>query len=385
MPNIKSNKKKAIIVVGCSLGDEGKGTVTDYLTDYYKSNLVIRYNGGAQCAHNVHVEDKHFCFKQLSSGSLAGASTLLLDTVIINPITLIREIREFRDTFGFVPTIYIHENALVTTPYHIYANRIEENVLNHGSCGMGIYKTVQYDEKHGGIRIKDLGRYGLYQKITKVIDNLRTDMSSVEYEKDENWKGLFVNDVPEELNLDTIFQFFYNLMTIVNDDDCKKLINDSNTVIFEGAQGVLLDKDRGFLPHVSATDTTATLAENFLKRINYDGEIIKLGILRSYLTRHGAGPFPSEDTNTKLIGENNTFNDWQKNFRIGRMDYNIINYGLEYCSVDQLFVTCLDNDPYEDDTAYLSRAYRVANDLKIPLFGYSFGRDRLSKKLIKNI
>lgn len=377
--------KQAIITVDLAFGDCGKGTVTDYLTDYYKSNLVIRYNGGAQCAHNVHVEDKHFCFKQLSSGSLAGASTLLLDTVIINPITLINEIYEFHDLSGFIPTIYVHEDALVTTPYHIFANRIEEKVLNHGSCGMGIYKTVQYDEKHGGIRIKDFGKYGLYEKIINVIENLRSDISSIEYEKDENWKGLFINDVPEELALDTMFQLFFKSVHVVNDNDCKKLINDSNTVIFEGAQGVLLDKDRGFLPHVSATDTTTTLAENFLKRINYDGEIIKLGILRSYLTRHGAGPFPSEDPNVKLVGENNTFNDWQKNFRIGRMDYNIINYGLEYCPIDQLFVTCLDNDPYEDDIAYLFRAYRVANDLKIPLFGYSYGRDRLSKKLIENI
>jgi adenylosuccinate synthase len=377
--------KKAYIVVGIGHGDEGKGTVTDYITSVTKSSLVVRFSGGAQCAHNVHVRNKHFCFKQLSAGTFAGADTLLLDSVIVNPILLIHEMRDFESKFGFLPKVYVHENALVTTPYHIYANRIEEKVNNHGSVGLGIYKTVEYAQKYNPLKIGDLSSIRnsfLDIHIFDIISNFRDEIGPKDYEKDENWEGLFVDDHEEEQDLISIYKNIEAFITIVNDEDCKKLINNSEIVVFEGAQGALLDKDRGFLPHVSATDTTTQLAEDFLKRIDYDGHILRIGITRSYATRHGNGPLPTEVKGIVLKGEDNTYNEWQKGFRVGTLDYDSLRYALSFTKVDKLFVTCLDNDPFYKDEFYLSRAFGIAIELKLPLFGYSFGKDRSHKILM---
>ena len=159
------------------------------------------------------------------------------------------------------------------------------------------------------------------------------------------------------------------------------------TVIFEGAQGVLLDKDRGFLPHVSATDTTTSLAEAYLKRIGYGGDIHKIGIIRSYVTRHGTGPLPTEvhDVDLKpirLFGENNEYNEWQKNFRVGTFDKELIQKALEICPVDFLFVTCLDNDPFNKNPNFEQKARSIANIVNVPLMGFSFGKDREQKRSV---
>lgn len=376
------SKKQAIITVDLAAGDSGKGTLVDYLANLHKSKLVVRYNGGAQCAHNVHVGNKHFCFKQLSAGTFAGADTLLLDSVIVNPILLINEMRDFESKFGFLPKVYVHKNALVTTPYHIYANRIEEKVNQHGSVGLGIYKTVEYAQKYNPLKAGGLTAFDVYDSIYSIIYNIRKDVRVGKYEQDDNWVKLFISDFQEERLLFELYNNIEDFITIVDDEDCKKLINNSETVIFEGAQGVLLDKDRGFLPHVSATDTTTQLAEDFLKRIDYDGDILRIGITRSYATRHGNGPLPTEVEGVVLKGEDNTYNEWQKGFRVGTLDYNSLRYALSFTKVDKLFVTCLDNDPFYKDEFYLSRAFGIALELKLPLFGYSFGKDRSYKILM---
>ena len=377
------SKKQAIITCDLFLGDSGKGTLVDYLANLHKSKFVVRFSGGAQCAHNVHVGDKHFCFKQLSAGTFAGADTLLLDSVIVNPILLINEMRDFESKFGFLPKVYVHRNALVTTPYHIYVNRMEEKVNQHGSVGLGVYKTVEYAQKYNPLRVGDLTTSSLNILLTSIIVNLRNEIYDKNYEHDENWKGIFLMDYEEERDLIDVYTNIENFITIVDDEDCKKLINDSETVIFEGAQGALLDKDRGFLPHVSATDTTTQLAEDFLKRIEYDGDILRIGITRSYATRHGNGPLPTEVEGIVLKGEDNTHNEWQKGFRVGKLDYDLLRYALSFTKIDELFVTCLDNDPFFKDEFYLSRAFGIAKELKLPLFGYSFGKDRNNKIIMK--
>lgn len=377
--------KQSLIVTGIGYGDESKGSVTDHLTNFYNSKLVVRYNGGSQCGHNVHVDDKHFCFRQLSAGSFTGADTLLLDSVLVNPILLILEMGEFLDKFGYFPKVYVHRDALVTTPYHIWANRIEEKVNQHGSTGLGQWFTVQYAAKYTPLRISHLTDSFLDIHIFDIISNLRDELGSKNYEHDENWNGLFTDDSSEERDLIDVYKNIEAFITIVDDEDCRELINSSETVIFEGAQGALLDKDRGFLPHVSATDTTTTLAEEFLKRINYDGNVVRLGLTRSYMTRHGNGPLPSEVEGIRLAGEDNQFNEWQKNFRVGKLDFDLLKYALKYTNVDYLFVSCLDNDPFKEHDNYLNTAFNICLQLKIPLFGYSFGKDRKNKIILKDL
>ena len=102
--------------------------------------------------------------------------------------------------------------------------------------------------------------------------------------------------------------------------------------------------------------------------------------MRSYATRHGVGPLPTEVTDARLVGEDNVFNEWQKNFRIGRFDPELINYALSFCPVDDLFITCLDNDPFRENDQFLVAAERIAEQFNLPLMGISFGKERSKKE-----
>jgi adenylosuccinate synthase len=140
---------KSIITVGLGFGDEGKGTVVDALVRRYNAKLVIRYNGGAQCAHNVITDDgRHHCFHQFGSGSLVpGCRTLLTKHVLVNPLVMFTEALQL-EMIGVpnaLKNMFIDERALVTTPYHRAMNRLREYSRNeqcHGSCGMGIGETM---------------------------------------------------------------------------------------------------------------------------------------------------------------------------------------------------------------------------------------------------
>ncbi len=388
-------KKTAIITCGLSFGDEGKGTVVDYLTHKLNAKLCVRYNGGAQAAHHVYLKDgKNFCFKQMSSGSLAGASTLLTDGVVINPMTLLMEMSDFWHKFKFVPKIYIHENCLVTTQSHVIQNRIEEAKNNHGSCGMGVWKTVCYHEQYGGIQAKHLQSSDLMDRLKVVRDNIKKDVGSC-------WEMHKDSFSDEELEafvflMDRKNQMWLNYIIIVDVKQCLELLNHSSVVVFEGAQGVMLDKDLGTIPHVSATTTTNRLAYQFLSRIQYEGERIAIGITRCYNTRHGNGPLPFESDSyaiisDSLVGEDNVYNKYQGHFRVAHLDYSSLRYAMAHSPVDYIFVTCLDNNPFlnilesEKLIDRLQLAETIASRLNTKLYGISVGKNRENKFSLKEM
>ncbi len=175
--------KNAIITVDFSFGDCGKGATVDYLAHKLNSKLVVRYGGGSQCAHNVQVGDKKHCFSQYGSGSFAGARTLHLENVIINPWNFIcekealdKKYKEWNTSF-----INIHQDCLIATPYHAAANRIEERKNRHGSCGQGVWKTREYAERFAPLRAwhlqdKAKTRELLYEMQKNLQDSVEKDI-----------------------------------------------------------------------------------------------------------------------------------------------------------------------------------------------------------------
>src|SRR6185295_18463293 len=134
----------AYVVAGLGFGDEGKGTITEFIAKTIGAKIVVRYNGGAQAAHNVVTPDgRHHTFSQFGSGSLVGAGTHLSKHVIIEPLALMNERRALLKVGGNTE-ISINHDALITTQYHRAANRLREILRKdgrHGSCGMGIGET----------------------------------------------------------------------------------------------------------------------------------------------------------------------------------------------------------------------------------------------------
>lgn len=144
----ENNKKTLFLIIGLGYGDEGKGTITDYLTRVYDVDLIVRYNGGSQAAHNVVTENGIWhCFSQFGSGTLAGARTFLSEYMFVEPFALMEEVKhlEKKEVSQPLSLLLLHEDCVVVTPYHRYMNRVKELLRSqrHGSCGLGIGQAMQ--------------------------------------------------------------------------------------------------------------------------------------------------------------------------------------------------------------------------------------------------
>jgi adenylosuccinate synthase len=340
-------------VIGLGYGDEGKGTTVDWLTRQSGVELVVRFNGGAQAGHNVVLPDgRHHTFSQFGSGTFAGAKTYLSEYMLVNPVTALSEAAKL-ETVGVVDPfsqLFVDENALVTTPYHVAANRIREicrGEAQHGSCGMGIGETVadSLADTMGVIRVRDLMdsdrlRVKLQTHQERKREQLRSTMDTPRSSRvREEWAVL---EDPVDLVLEYMARFV-KVAKIVDRGWFLKQLEKPGTVLFEGAQGVLLDQDHGFHPHTTWSKCTFENALDLLK--GTDVEILRTGVLRAFHTRHGAGPFVSELGYSEGLvrSDHNAWGPWQRGFRVGAFDLVAARYAVDVVGgIDGLMVTCLD-------------------------------------------
>ena len=350
----------AIVTIGLAYGDEGKGTTVDWLARTHGASLVVRYNGGAQAAHNVVTGDRHHTFAQLGSASFVGVPTLLSRHVLVNPIALAAE----RRASGFAAP-FVEEGALVTTPLHVAANRIRETIRSggrHGSCGMGIGETTadSLAAPSEALRIRDLPNPAVTRrKLLSLRDRLIATFDSPPdcLDRDVLFDPSTVDRCLEG------FARFVQATPIVGPEFLERALRGPGNVIFEGAQGVLLDQDFGFQPHTTWTDITFTNAADLLR--NFAGEVERVGITRAYLTRHGAGPFVSEDPRFDPLSahDHNRMGEWQGRFRSGALDLVALRYALDVIGgVDSLVMTNLDRLPLLGGPVDVVTRYARTND-----------------------
>lgn len=347
----------AILCVGMAFGDEGKGSCVDFLTRQHKAHTVVRFNGGAQAAHNVVTDDgRHHTFAQFGSGTFEGARTFLSRHMLVNPIAMLAEAKHL-GTLGVanpLDLVTIDEEAVLTTPFHMAANRLREmrrNNARHGSCGMGIGETARLAETGKDmltIRAKDLYKLvDLEQKLEVIQSYLEGELTFLDempQTDDVVRERALLED--ERMIQDTVgwFANFRNNVTITGGEALDDLLR-RGTTIFEGAQGVLLDRQYGFFPYVTRSHTTFKNALDLLSA--FKGQTMKLGILRTYTTRHGAGPFPTEAPDLKFPeGHNRSDDPWQQNFRVGYFDFVMARYALDVLGgVDEIVMTHMDRLP----------------------------------------
>lgn len=326
------NFGKAFVVVGLGYGDEGKGSIVDFLSRRYEINKVVRFSGGSQCCHNVvDSSGKHHGFSQFGSGSFVGAHTYLSKFTLVDPILLLDELD--RLGAGHDKLIHVDPDSTVITPIHVIFNKIKSlNSKQRNTCGLGIGEARR-DELNGlGIQIKDLKDNNLFSSLVS-----RAEIKLKEIKK-------------TYLKYISHFNFTYTkiskIVDIYNEFVSKIDISSppiTGNLIFEGSQGVLIDETYGTEGYNTWTDTTFNNALKLLKENNYQGKIIKLGVMRSYMTRHGSGPFPTESSNVKFEEKHNYYNEWQGGFRQGYLDLPLIKYSIECCGgIDGLVVNHLD-------------------------------------------
>lgn len=314
-------EEKHVAVVDLGYGDAGKGTVVDALCASGPVAAVIRFNGGAQAAHNVVTPGgRHHTFAQFGSGTFHGVPTHLSRFVVVDPLALAAEALSLGNPFDLLT---IDGDALLVTPWHRAANQDRERRrggARHGSCGMGVGQTMAYALSHlDAPRVADvLSPHRLRARLAAVRDAL----------------GPF-DDVPPLEDVVDAFLAFGRAVSIVDASHLDRLLARGRCV-FEGAQGVLLDEWRGWHPYTTWSTTTfanvASLCPSFGR----------LGVVRAYTTRHGPGPFVTEAP-LGLPEAHNGVGPWQGAFRVGHFDAVAHRYAVEVAGgVDGLAVTHLD-------------------------------------------
>ncbi|MBF4517237.1 adenylosuccinate synthetase [Flavobacterium sp. ANB] len=322
--------KTAQIVIGLGFGDEGKGITTDFLAKQNPESIVIRFSGGQQAAHTVMIDDKKHVHSSFASGALRGLPSYYSEHCTIHPVFLFNEQEELKEKGGNIE-LHIHPLAKVTTPFDVWQNRNNVRNLDHGTCGKGVGATMKRNE----------GPYKLF-----AIDLIAPRQMLLEkLEKIAYYYG-FLNEseIDEEVNhyLEVIDKMQWN----IND---YSFLEKYPNLIFEGSQGVLLDMDHGVFPNVTYANTTSKNAFEICKKLEITA-IEMYYVTRSYSTRHGSG-WMSNERELKLKNneeETCVYNDFQREFRTGDLDYNLLNYSLKLDAAyslnakRNLVVTCMD-------------------------------------------
>lgn len=335
--------KKAYAVIDMGFGDCGKGTTVECLCHKHKPDFVIRFNGGSQAAHNVHLIDGHkHTFSQFGSGTFQKIPTYLTQYVSIDPISLYREGISLIDymKYNVFSNMHIHERCLITTPYHRGVNRLKENKRGdsrHGSCGVGYGETVSLELTNPELvlRYSDLSsRVKIREKLNNIKKFYLRDyadlVNSIEYNLD-------IEDIVD------IYQNVYHDCNLISDDKEKGILS-SSCVVWEGAQGLLLDENYGFYPNNTWSTVGRTNIDALYNKYNLNVHLDIIGVLRTYQTRHGYGVFVTEndECNYLVSDDDNNQNIWQGIFRVGYLDIELLKHANNICKVDYFVLTHFD-------------------------------------------
>ena len=333
--------KTVKIVVGANFGDEGKGYMTDYFAneakEQNKSCLVVCHNGGSQKGHTVvSPSGLRHVFHHFGSGNITGADTYLSKDYIVNPITFNKEYEEL-ERKGILTKTFVHKDCLVTTPFDMLINQIAEEYRSkdkHGSCGLGINETI--------VRNNSMNTFTFYDmyKMPNHLNKILLDIISTYYLM-KRLKQLKIESIPTKWveilsKKDNIIENYINDLNTMFDriefvDD--SIFDKYEYVIFEGAQGLLLDQNNmEYFPHLTPSNTGLTNPVNMIKDKNVI-DIEACYVTRTYMTRHGAGRFDTEckkeDINPNMIDMTNIPNEFQDTLRYGTLDLNDLKNRIE--------------------------------------------------------
>lgn len=340
-------------------GDEGKGSIVDFLAAHDKSQLVCRFNGGAQARHHVVDGGREHGFAQFGSATFLGVPTLLSRYVMVTPTAMQVEAKHLveigMDEKKLWSGMFIDERARIVTPYHRALNRLRElcrRDARHGSCGMGIGESVsdyiQFPDDT--IEARDIKENqcieGLLERCRARCLNTVKHLDGIDEvtKTPVGKREMTTFDVEIETVVD-LWLGWARLVNIIGAKEAGQMLK-CGSVIFEGAQGVLLDECYGFHPYTTWSNCTQRNAIALCQEVPLPFDPKVVGVVRPYTTRHGPGPFPtfSRKLTETLQDKHNVTSDFQGPFRVGRFDLVAMNYAFECCKkgVGMLAVTNMD-------------------------------------------
>jgi adenylosuccinate synthase len=377
------------LTVGLGYGDEGKGSIVDFLARQTGAEWVGRYNGGPQAAHNVVSNGTLHTFSQFGSGTFANAKTYLDRRMLVNPLSLDVEKRVLEGKGIIRPTekLYISPDCLVVTPMHKIIGQMKELARakdRRGSCGMGVGEAVHDGKLLGDqmLFVRDLEHIGYADEVVarKKLDFMwRLKLDLAEQIAEQNDDSIAIQKRYQQLKdpdfCDDLLNEYGKMM---KQEHFRTSSSEIMTIyhegprIFEGAQGALLDIDYGFHPHITKTKTTLENAEKIHREIGWTPhDVERIGVIRAYMTRHGAGPFVTEDAalGALIPDRNNPTNDWQGAFRIGWLDLVALRYAHGFVGkLDSIAITNLDQFD-RLDTIKVCQSYTLNSEKVISYLG----------------
>ena len=329
-----------VVVIGAQWGDEGKGKITDLLSE--NADVVVRYQGGVNAGHTVVVNDQTFKLHLIPSGILyPDKQCAIASGTVIDPNVLLGEIDQLHDLGVSTDNLFIAETAHVTMPYHRLIDGAEEERKGDrkiGTTGRGIGPTYADKSERTGIRILDLMN----------PDHLRERLSwAIPYKNVLLEKMYGLEPLDPDAVIDEYLAYAERLKPYVTDVGIKlsEAIAERKNILFEGAQGTLLDLDYGTYPYVTSSHPIAGgacigagVGPTTVDRV--------IGVAKAYTTRVGEGPFPTELMDEwgnhlcKVGAEFGTTTGRQR--RCGWFDAVIGRYAVRVNGLDCLAVTKLD-------------------------------------------
>lgn len=392
---------RIFIVVGLGYGDEGKGTITDYLVRRFNAKHVFRFNGGAQAAHFVVAPNGVLhCFSQFGSGTLAGAGTVLTSKMLVDPIRMMNEAvaLEEKGVANSLNHIVIDPNCLIITPFHGIINQmleISRGETRHGSCGVGVGETVKDGRYLGKMALMAGDMFDKKVLLNKLDFLLRIKIDLAEQivveHPDKTELAEYLKKLKQKRYIEKLISVYYNFATksgIRIKHVYRSMLASEDNIIFEGAQGVLLDEDRGFYPYITHSRTTFKNADELISNFGSSKEVIKIGVMRAYATRHGQGPFVTEDEwlGKQIPDIHNGANEWQGVFKIGWFDLLAAWYALEAAGrIDCIALTNFDRlNDFKKIKVCHAYKYDGAADESLEQF-FDYEKESNGKIIIKKI
>lgn len=383
--------KKVVAVIGMNFGDEGKGHITNYVSN--EKTLNVRFNGGCQAAHSVFMDDgRDHIFHQFGSGTLKGARTLFASHFIVNPIVFVAE-AEALSKITKLREVFIDPRCRVSTPYDMLLNEFSCWIRKKtDTTGFGINETVERSQyKQLKITAKDI----FEGDITNTLKLIRTEWvpyrvgDKLSLFKEFMDTRVWSAERLEQVFIDTI-KVMSKFVVLYRDSSLMDLFLQKETdrnVVFEGAQGLLLDQNRKeFFPYLTRSSTGIQNVCELLRasKTVLDFEIIL--VTRAYLTRHGDGPLWNERLAIykNINNLTNPENPYQGKLRYGYLNWDWYNTALLETrkKAKELItsiptnvgtaITCVDHldsdhilcSPKEYNIPYKSLEKRVINDFQ---------------------
>ncbi|MGH7664126.1 MAG: adenylosuccinate synthase [Gemmatimonadaceae bacterium] len=331
-------KRRTVVVVGAQWGDEGKGKLVDVLAE--RADWVVRYQGGANAGHTVHIGDVSVVLHQIPSGILHGGVRCAIGNgVVLDPDTLFTEIDELvRDGVDVEGRLYVSDRAHLVLPYHKLLDSESSASREIGTTGRGIGPAYEDKIARRGVRVLDLRHpERLHQLVARAVEHANTQLAHFGSDR-----RVDVGDTMQMLE-----RLAPRLLPMAEDVGLavNRAALGGAAILLEGAQGSLLDIDHGTYPFVTSSTTTsggaavgAGIAPTMIDAV--------VGVVKAYTTRVGNGPLPTEfdeplaDRVRKLGNEFGATTGRPR--RCGWFDAVVVRYATRINGLSDLAVTKLD-------------------------------------------